>query len=101
MKEQNNNDTLTRAEIIEAIYRDVGVSKKDASDALQFVLDEITTALTKNDTVKIATFGSFKTRLKNKRVGRNPKTGIEVDIDQRVVTTFKASNILKEKINSK
>ncbi|MFV0430858.1 MAG: integration host factor subunit alpha [Alphaproteobacteria bacterium] len=92
--------TLTRADIIDSIYREVGLSKRESADILQILLDEISDSLIKGDTVKISSFGRFSVRKKRQRVGRNPKTGVEVPITERVVTIFKPSQLLKKRINA-
>jgi len=93
------NNTLTRAGIAEAVYQQVGLSRNEASDIIEAVLDEICDALLRDETVKISGFGTFSTRQKNARVGRNPKTGVEVTIEPRRVVVFRPSNILKKSVN--
>lgn len=93
--------TVTRADISEAIYKEVGLSRNESSDLLEMLLDEMTTALAKKETVKISSFGTFSVREKSLRMGRNPKTGEEVPILPRSVLSFKPSQILKDRINGK
>ncbi len=92
--------TLTRAHLAEALYKQVGLSRNESAEHVEAVLNEISDRLIAGETVKISSFGSFQVRQKNGRVGRNPKTGQEVPIDPRRVLVFRASNVLKEKINS-
>lgn len=95
----DDNRTMTRADLAEAVYEQVGLSRNESSDLVEAVLDEISDALIKGDTVKISSFGSFSVREKGERVGRNPKTGIEVPILPRKVLVFRASHVLKDRIN--
>lgn len=91
--------TLTRADLAEAVYSEVGLSRQESSDLVESVLDEISNALTEGDNVKISSFGSFSIREKGERIGRNPKTGVEVPILPRKVLVFKASHVLKSRVN--
>jgi integration host factor subunit alpha len=91
--------TVTRADLSEAVYQEVGLSRNESSELVEAVLDEISDALVKGDTVKISSFGSFSVRQKGERVGRNPKTGEEVPILPRRVLVFRASHVLKNRIN--
>jgi integration host factor subunit alpha len=91
--------TVTRADLSEAVYQEVGLSRNDSAALVETVLNEIVEALTRGSTVKISSFGSFSVRQKGKRVGRNPKTGEEVPILPRKVLVFRASHVLKNKIN--
>ena len=95
------DETLTRADLAEAVYEEVGLSRNESSDLVELVIDEISDALAQGENVKISSFGSFSVRQKGSRVGRNPKTGIEVEIKPRKVLVFKASHILKDAINGK
>ena len=92
--------TVTRAHLSEAVYQEVGLSRNESADLLETVLREISDTLTKGEPVKISSFGSFSVRQKGQRIGRNPKTGQEVPILPRRVLVFRASNILKSRINS-
>ena len=94
------NRTVTRAHLSEAVYQEVGLSRNESADLLETVLREMSETLTKGDSLKISSFGSFSVRQKGQRVGRNPKTGKEVPILPRRVLVFRASNILKSRINS-
>jgi integration host factor subunit alpha len=90
--------TITRNELTEAVYQQLGLSRSESSDLVETCLEEIIQALILDESVKLSSFGTFSTRYKNERVGRNPKTGIEVPITPRRVVSFKASNVLKDKI---
>jgi integration host factor subunit alpha len=91
--------TLTRLDLAEAVYQKVGLSRKESAALVQTVLSEITDALVKGESVKLSSFGSFLVRSKAERIGRNPKTGIEVPITPRRVMVFKPSNVLKSRVN--
>ncbi|HSV28061.1 MAG TPA: integration host factor subunit alpha [Candidatus Omnitrophota bacterium] len=91
--------TITRAQLSEAVYQEVGLSRNESADLLEAVLDEVSDALSRGETVKISSFGSFSVRAKGQRVGRNPKTGEEVPILPRRVLVFRPSQLLKKKIN--
>lgn len=92
--------TLTRADLADAIHRDIGVSRQESAQLVEAVLDMISDTLVKGETVKLSSFGSFQLRDKNGRVGRNPKTGEEVPIEPRRVLVFKPSQVLKERIDT-
>ena len=91
--------TITRADLAESIYQQIGLSRNESAALVETVLDEIANALIKGSTVKISSFGSFSLRQKGERVGRNPKTGIEVPITPRKVLVFRASHVLKDRMN--
>ena len=91
--------TVTRAHLAEAVYQEVGLSRNESADLVETVLKEISESLTRGESVKISSFGSFSVRQKGPRVGRNPKTGEEVPILPRRVLVFRASNVLKSRIN--
>lgn len=93
-----SDETLTRADLAEAIYEEVGLSRNESATLVESVLDEISEALVRGEPVKISSFGSFAVRQKGQRVGRNPKTGEEVPILPRKVLVFRASHILKDRI---
>ena len=90
--------TLTRADLSEAVYAEVGLSRHESAQLVDVVLDEISAALVAGDQVKLSSFGSFSVRHKKQRVGRNPKTGEEVPILPRRVLMFRASHTLKDRI---
>jgi integration host factor subunit alpha len=91
--------TVTRAQLTEAIYQEVGLSRNESADLVESVLKEISDVLAEGDTVKISSFGSFFVRKKGQRIGRNPKTGEEVPILPRSVLIFRPSHVLKNRIN--
>ena len=91
--------TLTRQDISEALYRQVGLSKYESAQMLETVLEHISNALIDGKSVKLSSFGTFIPRQKRERIGRNPKTGVSATIDARRVISFKASKLMKERIN--
>jgi len=93
--------TVTRADLSEVVYQRVGLSRTESAELVQSVLDEICDAAVRGETVKLSGFGSFVVRSKGERVGRNPKTGVEVPILPRRVMVFKPSNVLKARINAR
>ena len=93
-------NTVTRAHLTETIYTQVGLSRNESADLLETVLARMSTALETGESVKISGFGTFSVRQKGRRIGRNPKTGIEVPISPRRVVVFKPSAIMKQQINS-
>ena len=90
--------TLTRMDLSEAVFRNVGLSRNESSALVSSVLENISDALVSGEQVKISGFGTFSTRDKNARVGRNPKTGREVPIDPRRVLTFRPSHLMKDRV---
>ena len=90
--------TLTRADLAETINRKLGLSRAESLAMVESILEKMCTSLSEGENVKISGFGSFVLRDKNERVGRNPKTGVEVPITPRRVLTFRASQLLKDKI---
>ena len=91
--------TVTRAQLAEAVYQEVGLSRSESADLVDGILEEIAESLLREGSVKISSFGTFAVRQKGHRVGRNPKTGEEVPILPRRVLVFRASQVLKERIN--
>lgn len=91
--------TLTRADLAEAVVRKIGLPRNESQDLVELVLGEISTTLASGEGVKLSSFGSFGVRQKGQRIGRNPKTGEEVPITPRRVLVFRASNIMKSRIN--
>lgn len=91
--------TVTRADLCEAVYQKVGLSRTESAELVEQVLSEISNCLIGGESVKLSSFGSFVVRAKGERIGRNPKTGEEVPISPRRVMVFKPSNVLKQKIN--
>lgn len=92
-------ETLTRAQLVEAIYAEVGLSRTESAALLEAVLSRMSDALGAGETLKVSAFGTFAVRQKAQRIGRNPKTGVEVPITARKVLTFRASQVLKARIN--
>ena len=91
--------TLTRADLAEAVFQKVGLPRNESAEIVELVLHEIVSSLERGKTVKLSSFGSFGIRDKGQRIGRNPKTGQEVPITPRRVLVFRASNIMKQRIN--
>jgi integration host factor subunit alpha len=91
--------TVTRVDLAEAVYQQVGLSRKESAALVEMVLGELANSLVEGDAVKLSSFGSFVVRHKGERIGRNPKTGVEVPITERRVLVFKPSNVLKARIN--
>jgi integration host factor subunit alpha len=90
--------TLTRADLTEALGREVGLSRTDCADLLESMLEHVASALERGEAAKIARFGNFTVRSKKPRVGRNPKTGVEATISARRVVSFKASQIMRARV---
>ena len=93
--------TTTRSTLSEAVFKNVGLSRNESATLVDTVFSEILNSLITGDDVKISSFGTFVVRQKKERIGRNPKTGEEVPITARSVVTFRASNVLKSKVNTK
>lgn len=93
--------TITRAQLSEAVYREVGLSRNESAELLEAALKQISDALARGESVKISSFGSFSVRHKEQRIGRNPKTGEEVPILPRRVLVFRPSQVLKSRINDR
>jgi integration host factor subunit alpha len=93
------DSTITRAHLSEAVYQEVGLSRNESADLVESVLELVSDALEKGETVKISSFGTFSVRQKGQRIGRNPKTGEEVPIHPRRVLVFRPSQVLKSRIN--
>jgi integration host factor subunit alpha len=91
--------TLTRADLAEAVFQKIGLPRNESAEIVELVLREIVASLERGKTVKLSSFGSFGIRDKGERIGRNPKTGQEVPITPRRVLVFRASNIMKQRIN--
>lgn len=90
--------TLTRADLSEAVYKKVGLSRSESASLVESVIEEVCKAAVRGETIKLSSFGTFAIRSKNERIGRNPKTGEEVPITPRRVMVFRPSNILKDKV---
>ena len=91
--------TITRADLSESVFQEVGLSRNESADLVEVILGEIADALARGETVKISSFGTFGVRQKGQRVGRNPKTGQEVPILPRRVLVFRPSQVLKAHVN--
>ncbi len=91
--------TVTRSDVAEAIYTEIGLSRKDSNEILDMVIDEIVKELSLGNDVKLSSFGTFSLRDKKARTGRNPKTGVEAVISSRRVISFKPSQTMRKLIN--
>ena len=94
-----SDKTLTRADLVDSVVKSVGLPRHEAAELVETVLQELSTALARGEPVKLSSFGSFGIREKRQRIGRNPKTGEEVPITPRRVLVFRASNIMKKRID--
>ena len=92
--------TITRADVAETIYAEIGLSRKDSNDILDMILDEIIKELSNGNDVKLSSFGTFSLRQKKERSGRNPKTGVEAVITPRRVISFRPSQTMRKTINA-
>jgi integration host factor subunit alpha len=90
--------TLTRMDLSEAVFREVGLSRNESADLVESVLQHMSDALANGEQVKISSFGTFSVRGKNERIGRNPKTGEEAPIPPRRVLTFRPSHLMKDRV---
>jgi integration host factor subunit alpha len=90
---------MTKSDIVEAVYQNVGFTKKRAAEVVNLILDTMKEALENGEKVKISGFGNFEIRKKDARKGRNPQTGAEITISERRVLTFKPSQVLKDRLN--
>lgn len=91
--------TVTRVNLTEAIYEEIGLSRKDSGDILDMIIEEMRAELAAGKEVKISSFGTFGLRKKNARIGRNPKTGKEAEITPRTVISFKPSQLMRKAVN--
>ena len=91
--------TVTRSELADALFRRIGLSRLESAQLVEMVIDEISDAVLRGENVKLSGFGTFIQRSKRERVGRNPKTGVEAKISPRKVLVFKASHIMRDRIN--
>ena len=91
--------TLTRMDLSESVFREVGLSRNESADLVESVLEKISASLVSGEQVKISSFGKFSIRQKNARVGRNPKTGEEAPIPPRRVLTFRPSHLMKDRVS--
>ncbi len=93
--------TMTKAGIINSVYERTGVTKKEATDYVEAVLETMKEALESGNDIKVSGFGKFEVRAKGERIGRNPRTNVEIVIPERSVLRFKVSQVLKDKLNGK
>ncbi|BBU61866.1 hypothetical protein MSC49_18010 [Methylosinus sp. C49] len=97
----HTHHTVTRADLADAVHRRIGLSRAESGEFVEAVLSEIFNAIVSGEDVKLSSFGSFHIRSKGERVGRNPKTGASAPITARRVVMFKASNVLRGRINGR
>lgn len=95
-----NGKTLTRMDLSEAVFRNVGLSRNESAALVSQVLQHVSDGLVANEQVKVSGFGTFSTRDKSARIGRNPKTGEEAPIAPRRVLTFRPSHLMKDRVAS-
>jgi integration host factor subunit alpha len=95
----NPGKTVTRLDLYDAVYQKVGLSRSESASLVELVLKEIRDSVARGELVKLASFGNFAVREKGERIGRNPKTGVPAPIPSRRVVVFKASAIMKQRIN--
>ena len=95
-----SDNNLTRIEIANVLNKEIGISRSEASYFVDTIVNEIIKSLIEKKKLKISSFGTLKLRYKKERIGRNPKTKIEVKILSRKVVKFKSSSLLKEKFNN-
>ena len=95
-----STNTVTRSDLTDAVYREIGLSRTESQQMVESVLALITDSLVAGEKVKLAGFGTFSLRDKNERMGRNPKTGEEVPITSRRVLVFKPSQVMKDRVNA-
>lgn len=93
--------TMTKAGIVNSVYDRLDITKKEAGDYVEAVLDTIKDTLSEGEDIKVSGFGKFEIRAKGERVGRNPRTGVEIKIPERCVLRFKVSQVLKDRLNGK
>nr|WP_230467188.1 integration host factor subunit alpha [Lujinxingia vulgaris] len=93
--------TITKADIVDTVYEKVGITKREASDYVDTIFEVMKETLEDGEEIKVSGFGKFEVREKGERVGRNPRTGIEIVIPERRVLRFKVSQVLKDSINGK
>ena len=95
-----SSQTVTRADLTDAVYREIGLSRSESQALVESVLDRMIDSLVSGENVKLAGFGTFALREKKERIGRNPKTGEEVPITPRRVLVFKPSQVMKDRVNA-
>ncbi len=99
--EEEEQPTMTKADIVDSVYERVGITKKEATDYVDAVFEAMKETLEAGDELKVSGFGKFEVRQKGERVGRNPRTGVEIMIPERKVLRFKISQVLKDQLNGK
>ena len=92
--------TITRSQLSEAVYQEVGLSRNESAELLESILSKISETLASEESVKISSFGSFSVRRKGQRIGRNPKTGDKVDVPEKKFVRFKMSKLVRKEINN-
>jgi integration host factor subunit alpha len=95
-----HKSTVTRSDLAEAVFRRIGLSRLESAQLVETVIDEISAAVLRGENVKLSGFGTFLQRSKRERIGRNPKTGVEATITPRTVLVFKASQIMRKRVNN-
>ncbi len=95
-----HRSTVTRSDLAEAIFRRIGLSRLESAHLVEAVIEEVSDAILRGENVKLSSFGTFMQRSKRERIGRNPKTGVEATISPRKVLIFKASHIMRDRINN-
>ncbi len=93
------DSTLTRMDLGDAVFREVGLSRFESAQLVESILEHIAGALVDGQSVKISSFGTFATRRKKSRIGRNPKTGKQAEIKARRVITFRPSTLMKSRVD--
>ncbi len=96
---ESSNETVTKADLVRAIYLKLGLSRRESTELVEMVFEEISDSLARQENVKLSSFGTFEVRHKTQRMGRNPKTGVAAPIMPRNVMVFKPSNVLKARVN--
>ncbi|MCW2284892.1 integration host factor subunit alpha [Rhodoblastus acidophilus] len=91
--------TVTRSDLAEALFRRIGLSRMESAQLVEMVISEISDAIARGENVKLSSFGTFLQRDKRERIGRNPKTGVEARITPRRVLVFRASHIMRARMN--
>ena len=93
--------TMTKAGIVESVYERVGVSKREATEFVEAVFETMKETLESGENIKVSGFGKFEVHHKGRRMGRNPRTGVEIEIPERKVLRFKVSAVLKDQLNGR
>ncbi len=91
--------TMTKAKIVDSVYNRLDITKKEAGDYVEEVFETMKDVLSEGEEIKVSGFGKFEVRAKGERVGRNPRTGVEITIPERCVLRFKVSQVLKDRLN--